>query len=110
LSLASIAESMVKATPFMQASGDLITAATKMTPEASTSAEKVFKAAADLAKIEVSSDNTALLDALASLTNAVGQNNANIKVSRDKQIEVVVQMDGKEMYRAMQPYRDKDIR
>ena len=111
LVLSSIAESLMESTPFVQALGTLMAESSKMTPQASKAAQDVLVAATNLAKVEVDNNNAELIKAIADLNNSVGRSSgASQGGGGGSQLEVTVNIDGKQAWKGMAPYFEKQLK
>jgi hypothetical protein len=98
----------VQLTAFTKELGTLMVAASKTSPSASKATTAVINAASNLAKTENSSDNTELTKALAALVNA-SNNRSSGAAKNSGNLEVVVNLNGKEFYKAMRPYIEGEL-
>ncbi len=81
-----------------------------MTPEAANATTQVMKSAAELGQAEINNDNAELIKAIAALTAASGQGTSAPTTSGGQKIELVVNLDGKEVYRRLKPRLARDLR
>lgn len=98
----------VQLTAFTKELGTLMVAASKTSPSASKATTAVINAASNLAKTENSNDNTELTKALAALVNASNSRSSGA-AKNSGNLEVVVNLNGKEFYKAMRPYIEGEL-
>lgn len=112
LSLATLSDVKipVEVNAFTENLGTLMMASKDMTPEAANATTQVMKSAAELGQAEINNDNAELIKAIAALTAASGQGTSAPTTSGGQKIELVVNLDGKEVYRRLKPRLARDLR
>jgi hypothetical protein len=112
LSLATLSDVKipVEVNAFTENLGTLMMASKDMTPEAANATTQVMKSAAELGQAEINNDNAELIKAIAALTAASGQSTSAPTTSGGQKIELVVNLDGKEVYRRLKPRLTRDLR
>ena len=108
--ISSIAESLAETRPFVEAMGTLMAETSKVTPEAATAAKEVMVAATNLAKVEINAENVQLVKAIAALTAAAGGMTNAPAAAAAGNIEISLNMDGKEIYRKVKSLREDDLK
>jgi uncharacterized membrane protein len=95
----------------------LMVAAKDMTPEAAAATKLVMDSAANLATVEVSSDNAELIKAIAKLTQAMGARRKGSAGSHGSEssggsgnLEITVDIDGRSAWKGIKPYFEKELK
>ena len=100
----------------LKSAASFVTAVSKTTPEAAAAAKSVMDAAVKLATVEVNSDNAELIQAIAKLTQAVGQikpaaaATSSSSRSNGGELQVNVSIDGKKAWQGIKPHYEKELR
>jgi hypothetical protein len=112
LSLATLSDVKipVEVNAFTENLGTLMMASKDMTPEAAEATTQVMKSAAELGQAEINNDNGELIKAIAALAGAANQNTTGNAAAGSQKIELVVNLDGTELYRKLVPKLKKDLK